>query len=277
MIWSSARWTLAVLAVLWCLWPSAGLAQGPAELEKGIREYLAQGRLDEACRLAVKMQPFKGQPEYDRAQALLLERGISLASPLESLSIQRMIALQNLLEAQRRQTRRLPRTGPYPDHVDAWGSPVRVEMITRRAFVYLLRSAGPDRRFMTGDDLALGVRDEASSDTQLRNLRLGLAAGEGREELPAGPLVEGSGGKSQATAGDSRPQASAQEPGFDPARAAGRRGLLGVGAPPPASRPDVIPTPVAPGPGGGQRQSNSARGGQPAPEREITVDELLRR
>lgn len=272
---SSASWVLAALAVVLWLWPALVMADSPAELEQGIRADLASGRTLEACRLAIKMQPFKGRPEYDRARDLLLQHGISLTSPLESLSIQRMIVLQNLLEAQRRQTGKLPRNGPYPDHVDAWGSPVRVEMITRRAFVYLLRSAGPDRRYLTEDDLALGVRDEASSDTQLRNLRLGLAAGEGREELPAGPLVESkSTGQSQPGPDGGR-TADQTDPRFDPIRAAGRRGLHGVSAQPPAGRtaPAFDPLPA----GGARGKAPGAQSGQAAPEREITVDELLQR
>ncbi len=260
--------------MLWCFWPSWGWAESPAALEKGIRENLAQGRLEEACQLAIKMQPFKGRPEYDRAGALLLERGISLTSPLESLSIQRMIALQNVLETQRRQTKALPRTGPYPDHPDAWGVPVRVEMVTRRAFVYLLRSAGPDRKFMTDDDLALGTRDEAIKNTELRNLRLGLAAGEGREELPAGPLMES---KSKDQNQPANAEAGQGQAEFDPIRAAGRRGLYGVSAQPAANRPAPTPPPVDPGSPGEGKQSRSAGGGKPAPEREITVDELLQR
>lgn len=274
MGWSSVSRTLAVLAVVCCFWPSWGWAESPAELETGIRDNLAQGRLAEACQLALKMQPFKGRPEYDRAKALLLERGISLTSPLESLSIQRMIALQNLLEAQRRQTKALPRPGPYPDHPDAWGVPVRVEMITRRAFVYLLRSAGPDRKFMTEDDLALGTRDEAISNTQLRNLRLGLAAGEGREELPAGPLVES---KSKDKDQPAKAEAGQGQAEFDAIRAAGRRGLYGVSAQPSANRSAPTLPPVDFGPSGQDKQNKSAGSGKSAPEREITVDELLQR
>ncbi|MCA1906647.1 MAG: hypothetical protein LDL11_08685 [Desulfarculus sp.] len=264
---------LAALVVV--LWLGPALAEDPAELEKGIRDQLASGRTLEACRLAVKMQPFKGRPEYDRARELLLQYGISLASPLESFSIQRMIALQNLLEAQRRQTKALPRTGPYPDHPDAWDVPLRVELITRRAFVYLVRSAGPDRKFLTADDLAVGVRDEAISDTKLRNLRLGLAAGEGQAELPAGPLVESkSSGQDQPAKVEGRAVDQA-DPRFDPVRAAGRRGLHGVSAPPPGSRPapafDPLPS------GGARNELQGAGSGKAAPEREITVDELLQR
>ncbi len=271
---SASRVLTALVVGLW-FWPALALAEGPAELEQGIRDHLASGRVLEACQLAIKMQPFKGRPEHQRTRDLLLQHGISLSSPIESLSIQRMIALQNLLESQRRQTKALPRTGPYPDHPDAWGVPLRVELITRRAFVYLVRSAGPDRKFLTADDLAVGVRDEASSDTQLRNLRLGLAAGEGREELPAGPLVEGkSAGQSQpAKAGTGAVEQAA--PQFDPVRAAARRGLHGVSAQPPASRPAPAFDPL---PRDGARDSPPKAGsGQAAPEREITVDELLQR
>ncbi|MFH1058654.1 MAG: hypothetical protein V1797_08255, partial [Pseudomonadota bacterium] len=174
-----------VLGTALCLASSLWAAAGPEEgLEQEISRALTQGRDLEACQLALKMQPYKGTPGYDRAKATLLARGISLEAPLDSYTIKRMIELQNKLEAERSQRGALPDVGPRADHPDAWGNPLRVEIITRRTFVYMIRSSGPDQRFMTDDDLAIGVRDNAGHPAAERNLTPGMSS---PDPLPGGP------------------------------------------------------------------------------------------
>ncbi|MFZ5587674.1 MAG: hypothetical protein ACOZHQ_17275 [Thermodesulfobacteriota bacterium] len=251
------------LGALLCLALAAGAA-GPEEaLEREIGRALTQGRELEACQLALKMQAFKGAPGYDRAKAQLLARGISLEAPLESYTIRRMIDLQNKLEAERAQRGLPPEVGPREDSPDAWDTPLRVEMITRRTFAYMIRSAGPDRRFMTDDDLAIGMRDKATPQTQDRGLAPGLTGHGAAAEDEAAPLP---GGPPGAGSGQYR---------ADPAREAGRRGLYGVGASP-AGRPGSPDN--LPGAGGGAGSAGGGPAAKPAPgEREVTLDELLRK
>lgn len=246
------------LWVALCL-AQAGWAAGPEEkLEQEIARALTQGREMEACQLALKMKTFKGTPGYDRAKAQLLAKGISLEAPLESFTVKRMIDLQNKLEAERARQGVLPEVGPRGEDPDAWGNPLRVELITRRSFAYMIRSAGPDQRFMTDDDLAIGVRDNMAPEGRNRNLAPGLG---GPDLLPGGG--EGSSSAGQGGSGVA-----------DPARDAGRRGLYGVGAgPAPGARP-------AAGATSGSGRAAGAAGGpvaKPAPgERQVTVEELLK-
>lgn len=258
-----------ISAVCLGLWAALCLAQaawsaGPEEgLEREIGRALTQGRELEACQLALKMQAFKGAPGYDRAKAQLLARGISLEAPLESYTVKRMIDLQNKLEAERARRGTLPDVGPREDSPDAWGNPLRVEMITRRTFAYMIRSAGPDQRFLTDDDLAIGVRDQAAPPAQDRDLAPGLTGQGAAAGESAGPS---SGGPPGAGSGQYR---------ADPAREAGRRGLYGVGASPAGrpERPDNLP-----GAGGGAGSAGGGPAAKPAPgEREVTLDELLRK
>lgn len=260
-----------LLGAALCLAATVWAGPGPEEgLAQEISRALTQGRELEACELALKMQRFKGTPGYDRAKTELLARGISLEAPLDSFTIKRMIDLQNKLEAERGRTGVLPDVGPRSDSPDAWGNPLRVEIITRKTFVYMIRSSGPDQRFMTDDDLAIGVREKAAPSASERSITPGMAS---PDPLPGGPDAATGGGGGGTGSGVGK---------ADPAREAGRRGLYGVGSGP-GARPSggsaggLTGAPAARPASQGAGQSAPAKPKPGAAEKEVTLDELLRK
>lgn len=151
-----------VLALCVCC-PSVALAgEDPhaVALWGRINQLLDDNNYKEACLLAVDMAPYKGSETYVRVEQKLLQRGISISSPLQSYTIKQIVAVQNEAEHSRLKTEMLPRLGPRENYKDAWGMPLRVEFVSNSGFLYLVRSAGPDKRFLTDDDLVIGTRGE---------------------------------------------------------------------------------------------------------------------
>lgn len=153
--------TIALLSAACLAGQAAPVMADTADyLWRQISGLLRQGRELEACEVATKMAPFEGHRAYIKAEKALLKRGISITSPLKSYSLKQIVALENALEAKRSVTGKLPQPGVRDGFEDAWGTALRVEMITRRTMIYLIRSAGPDKIFFTMDDLAIGVREQ---------------------------------------------------------------------------------------------------------------------
>ena len=185
----------ASLALWLALGAGPAAAGGGEELAARIQAALAQGREKQACELALQMAPYKGTPAHAQAKTALLGQGISIESPLQSWTLKRIIELQNRLEGQRAAKGDLPRLGLYQDYPDAWGTPLRVEMVSRGSVLYLLRSAGPDRAFMTDDDLAVGTRQGQAAAAKTKDIPFGhkgAAAGPG-PGAPPGPAAPAAG------------------------------------------------------------------------------------
>ncbi|MCB2185956.1 MAG: hypothetical protein KQJ78_06025 [Deltaproteobacteria bacterium] len=119
--------------------------------------FLASGDEIKACRVAGKLNKYLETPTFATARQALLTHGLSIEDCLGSCTMKRIIALQSQVEATRGGT--LPKPGPRPDHLDCWGKPLQVELVTRPGFVYVVRSAGPDKKYMTGDDYAVDMRE----------------------------------------------------------------------------------------------------------------------
>lgn len=154
-------------AALLFLTPAAWAEEAPgAFLLKKVQTQLKAGHELKACKLALGFKDYEESPVYPKAKALLLERGISIDDPLSSYTVKRIIVLQNKLEAQRARSGALPRTGYRQKYLDGWGTPLRVELVTRKGFAYLIRSAGPDRKFMTPDDPVVGTRADNIAFTE---------------------------------------------------------------------------------------------------------------
>ncbi len=152
---------LAAAAVL--AWASPGLAKKPnpdekkaARLWSQIKGRLDQGRELEACRLARKMAPYGKTEAYARAKKTMLRRGISLETPLISWTSKAIVRTQNLVERDLIGTGDLKHIGALADHKDAWDTALRVEMVELGEYLYLVRSAGPDKKYLTGDDILIG-------------------------------------------------------------------------------------------------------------------------
>lgn len=143
--------------------PAGASAEDPGNILRNLERALAAGEELRACRLAVQLKAYPESPAYAKAGNILLARGISITAPLKSYTIKRILDLQNATERIRARTGNLPDAGLRDAYEDAWGTPLRVEMISNKAFAYLVRSAGPDRRFLTGDDLAIGQRHDAAA------------------------------------------------------------------------------------------------------------------
>ncbi len=155
--------TVLFLALCMCA-PNAALAGDDPKARALLGQISLQLDADnewEACRLAVGMEQYKGTDSYALAEQKLLARGVSIAQPLHSYTIKQIVAVQNEAEQNRRKTGMLPRLGPRENFKDGWGMPLRVEFVTRETFVYVVRSAGPDKRYMTTDDLVIGTRGKA--------------------------------------------------------------------------------------------------------------------
>ena len=67
-----------------------------------------------------------------------------------------LVRAQNLVERSLLAEGDVKHIGTMPDHIDAWGTPVRVEMVEMGDYLYMVRSAGPDKKYLTSDDPIIG-------------------------------------------------------------------------------------------------------------------------
>ena len=152
---------LAVLAVLALVlvWTVPGEAKKMPQADRllsQIRSHLDQDQELEACRLAVKMAEYSETKAYAEAKKLLRARGISIEDPLLSWTAKAIVRAQNIAERELLVEGDLKHIGVLPDHKDAWGTPLRIEMVETGPYIYMVRSAGPDKKYGTGDDPLVG-------------------------------------------------------------------------------------------------------------------------
>ena len=155
----------------------AGAELTPEALAKNIEKMLSKGQELDACWMAKRMAPFGDSEAYKALGEVMREHGLSIQSPLESYTLKKMVELQNLLENQRRTGQREPEPATYAKYPDGWGNPLRVELITHGAYVYLVRSAGPDQRFFTDDDMVVGTRKTTADKMAMPDMRKEEKAG----------------------------------------------------------------------------------------------------
>lgn len=214
----------------------AGLVE--AAIWHKVESLLQQGKELQACKEALKLQEYKKSPIYKQAEKKMAQYGLSLEDPLASYTMKRIVDLQNETQAEAAASGQLPKAGIRAKHKDAWGHAMRVELVTRADFVYAIRSAGPDGRFFSSDDLVVGVRDERALDPAPAN------PWDTARDLGRGSLIKGRG----ATGGGGGT-------GGAPITGGGsRHGTGGVSSSPAAQEP-------------------AQKGG----EREVTLDELLKK
>ena len=142
--------TLAILGNAW-----AG-ALTPQQLWTKIQTLLASGHELAACRYIEELAKHTSSPYYMTAlKVLKREHGISLENPKGSYTIKQMFNLQHHILTQTAKGQQ-PALGETKEFSDAWGSQLRTEYAAKMGKSGLqFRSAGPDRRFMTGDDYIL--------------------------------------------------------------------------------------------------------------------------
>lgn len=218
-----------------------------------IKTLLEEKRVLAAAREAVRMEPYKESEAYGKTEKLLRKIGISIGDPLKSYTVKQIIDLENHEERKRAASGDLPSPGSRPDYQDAWDMPLRIEMMSRPNILYLIRSAGPDRLFMSNDDLMIAVRAGAIPSKQGKSKTNRLGGAVMHQLTPEEMLREK--GKRSMLQGKSAPR-----PG-----GGGARGLPG-----------------ASGYGGGS-YSGGGSGGKPAPqtpqpeEKSVSVDDLLKK
>jgi len=214
-------------------------AQTPAQqLWHKVERSLKAGRLLEACQLATGFSKYSEDPFYPKAEEGLLKYGLSIEDPMGSYTLLRMVALQNKTESKRIATGNLPKAGPRRKYRDAWGMPLRIELVARKGFIYVVRSAGPDRKYLTPDDMVVGVREDQTTGPGLAKVH---------------------------------PKASVKKDLESSALESGRRSLLGSQmrpARPPAAQP-------APAPGAAQGKTAPKARKVKDGEVEVSLDELL--
>lgn len=153
---------LALLAVLALVWAGPGEAKKVSKEQKAARLWSQiKSNLDadqelKACHLAVKMAGYEDTKAYGQAKKVLRKRGISIEDPLISYTSKAIVRAQNIVERDLLQGGDLKHIGIMPDHKDAWGTPLRVEMVKMGEYLYIVRSAGPDKKYNTGDDPIIG-------------------------------------------------------------------------------------------------------------------------
>ncbi len=154
--------------VVLCLFTSFFFGCGekePTEEEKAqviyrqAQEYMQQGLELEALQEYDKLVEFKDTEVFKKAKAELLADGIGIGTSLHSWTLKRMFTLKAEVVAQLKLMRPnddLPGTG----HVkDAWGAPVFIEYSDSPSYFFLIRSAGPDKKFRSDDDLIVTQRE----------------------------------------------------------------------------------------------------------------------
>ena len=233
---SALAFFVFVLA-LFCPAPDAGAGLVEAAIWRKVENLLQQGKELQACKEALKLHEYKDSPIYKEAEKKLARYGLSLEEPLSSYTFKRMVDLQNATQAEAAASGQLPKAGIRAKHKDAWGRAMRVELVTKDDFVYAIRSAGPDGRFFSSDDLIVGVRDARALDPAPAN------PWDTARDLGRGSMIKGRG----ATGGGGGT-------GGTPSAAGGiRSGTSGASSPPAVQEP-------------------AQKGG----EREVTLDELLK-
>ena len=140
----------------------AGLVE--AAIWRKVEGLLQQGKELQACKLALKLHGYKDSPVYKQAEKRMANYGLTLEDPLASYTVKQIVELQNQTQAEAAASGQLPKAGIRSKHKDAWGRAMRVELVTKHDFVYAIRSAGPDGRFFSSDDLVVGVRDARALD-----------------------------------------------------------------------------------------------------------------
>ena len=154
--------------VLPCLFATFLLGCGekePTDEEKAqviyeqAQDYMQQGLELEALREYDKLVEYKDTDVFKKAKAELFEDGIGIGSSLESWTLKRMFALKTEVVEKLKALRPnedLPRTS----HVrDAWGAPILIKYSDSAKYFILIRSAGPDKKFKSDDDLIVHQRD----------------------------------------------------------------------------------------------------------------------
>lgn len=137
---------------------------------KQVKKALDKGYLLKACKLAVKMKPWAENPtpSYKKVQKALQKRGISIEDPMTSYTAKQIVRVQNKIEKTLVATGDLKGIGMHKNIRDAWGTPIRVEMAEIGDYLYLVRSAGPDKKWMTDDDpLIGGLKPKSTRPSQL--------------------------------------------------------------------------------------------------------------
>jgi hypothetical protein len=130
--------------------------QQAAKLWTRVKAHLDREDELKAARLALKMAPFKGTQAYGKAQKALKARGLSIESPLLSWTAKALVRVQNVIEGEMQKQGNITSIGVLKGHTDAWGHPLRVELVHMGEYLYLIRSAGPDGKYMSGDDPIIG-------------------------------------------------------------------------------------------------------------------------
>ena len=136
---------------------------GPeAVIWQNVQRLFKEGKELEACKAAVELEKYSDTDTYKTAKKVMARYGISPMDPLGGYTIKQIIKLQNVLEPVRRKEGKMPTVGVRKSFKDAWGMPLRVEMVARGSYIYIIRSAGPDKRYITADDYIIGVRGKHS-------------------------------------------------------------------------------------------------------------------
>ena len=151
-----------ILAFIALAVPAAAAEKGADKrLHYQIKTALRQNDLLKAANLAVKMKEFADPPTkyYTRAKEMLFKDGISIGDPLMSYTAIQLIKIQSKIEMEMKHTGNISSIGQWSKYTDAWGTPLRSELVEKPGFIYLVRSAGPDKKFMTDDDpIVVGQR-----------------------------------------------------------------------------------------------------------------------
>ncbi len=184
---------IAVTTVMSC-WALPARAGQAERLWAKAAKLLNQGRELEACKVVAKMAPYSETAVYAKASRILLKRGISIETPLTSWTVKQMLKLQNRIEHDLRATGDMPLIGPAPDFQDAWGRPIRVEMVEKPGVLYFIRSAGPDGRLYTADDAVVVGKDRYNIKRKKQSATRRSSWGKGDRTVPppqnAGPSGE---------------------------------------------------------------------------------------
>jgi hypothetical protein len=227
---------LVILLGVWCApQTSAGLVE--AAIWRKVENLLQQGKELAACKEALKLHEYKDSPIYKVAEKKMASYGLSLEDPLASYTVKRIVDLQNETQAEAAASGQLPKAGIRAKHKDAWGHPMRVELVAKHDFVYAIRSAGPDGHFFTSDDLVVGVRDVRALDPAPAN------PWDAARDIGRGSLIKGRGATGGSGSAGGAPSGG------------GTRGVTGGASQPPVSQ-----------------EPPPKEGG----EREVTLEELLK-
>ncbi len=97
---------------------------------------------------------------YAQAKAELEQRGLSIGACLSSWTVKEMVACENKCKQYYERHHQAAPEGYFGPYYDGWGHEIQIDWFPEEKIVFIIKSAGPDEKTDTADDIFLGYREQ---------------------------------------------------------------------------------------------------------------------